>query len=94
MTLYRETPEISLNEARVRIGEHYERAVRSNESEDVNVRNLLALGPRSLTHPDDRSTLSQMFGLHSAYARKQMAYTYLAIGATLKALYTDGEVAS
>lgn len=93
--LYRHIPEISELELKVRVSEHYMRALRSNEDADSLLFNELeGLGPRAILFGDDRSIAQQARGLKSKRARKQFAYTHLAIGASLLELLTDEEVGS
>ncbi len=94
MPLYKgNPPEVSLTELRVRVREHYDRAVMSSEG-GVDAIELRQLGPRSISYPDSRTLILQMNGCRTRIARKQMAYTMLAVGATMLEYRAAEEVQS
>jgi hypothetical protein len=92
MPLYRKPDSLTATELKVCVREAYRLAVLSSELSSVETNHLITLGPRAVTYADGRSIVAQMSGVRSESARKQMAYTMLAVGHVLLGLQSSEEV--
>ncbi|MHC5058600.1 MAG: hypothetical protein ACYTKD_28415 [Planctomycetota bacterium] len=92
MPLYRKPDSLTALELKVRVREAYETAVLSSEPSSVETNYLITLGPRSVTYLEGRSIVAQMSDVRSESARKQMAYTMLAVGHVLLDLKASEEM--